>query len=106
MTETQERNVDGYTFGKWLSIVDAVLWDQCGLTHRDLPDGPSYDSWDSGMSPEEYALYLLYGAGFPMEMLRSLRTPKSGPSTRQGRRSRDLPRRSRKTLTFNFLRRK
>lgn len=65
----QKRNVNvaGYTFGKWIREVDAILLGECGLTHRDLPFSPSYAGWYSGMSPKEYAMFLLYVAGYPQE---------------------------------------
>lgn len=51
-------------FAAWLSGVDSILMAKVGLTHDDLPDGPSYDSWSGGSSQADYARQLLAEAGY------------------------------------------
>lgn len=55
MTNETESKVNGLTFKEWLAKVDAVLLSRVGMTHTDLSDFESFDSWDSGMTPEEGA---------------------------------------------------
>jgi hypothetical protein len=50
-----DTNEDGLTLGQWLKAVDAHLLGVIGLTHRDLADFPSYDSWADGLTPVEGA---------------------------------------------------
>lgn len=42
-------------FRLWLNEVDAILKDECGLTHEDLPDQCYRDMFDAGDSAEDAA---------------------------------------------------
>jgi hypothetical protein len=55
------------TFEEWMRLVDSHIARRCGLTSDDLADGSSWDSWNSGMDPEEYADELLASEGFPLD---------------------------------------
>lgn len=58
-------NGNGLTLAAWLADVDRHLLEVAGVTHRDLADGPSWDSWNDEVDPHEYADELLAEAGFP-----------------------------------------
>jgi hypothetical protein len=53
-------------FEAWYSAADKVCGAICGLGIDDLPDGPSWDSWDAGMTPREYVMDRLESEGFPV----------------------------------------
>lgn len=65
----EEVNDDGLTFREWMRKVNGILAARCGLTANDLADGPSWDTWNDGGSPEDYASDLLYDNGFPSDLL-------------------------------------
>lgn len=60
-------NCDGLTFDEWWSLADESCHDlskgAAGLL--DLPDGPSWDSWNDGVRPKDYAYDLLEEEGYP-----------------------------------------
>ena len=58
------RNDNGADFDRWLARADAACIEISGLGIDDLPDGLSYDAWDDGASPEEYARQLLSDEGW------------------------------------------
>lgn len=43
---------DKMTFDEWLKEVDKILMKRIGLTQDCLPDWLSYDTWETGTSPE------------------------------------------------------
>ena len=51
-------------FPNWYADVDRIMQSRCGLGIDDLPDGPSYDCWDDGMTPDEYVRLMLQQEGF------------------------------------------
>ena len=55
------------SFKKWMEKVDELLVKQCGLTHECLADCAYYDSWASGVTPEEMMEEVLEEEGFPVE---------------------------------------
>lgn len=56
-------------FAKWYAAADAACAAIAGLGIDDLPDGNSWDAWESGCSPEAYAYERLEDEGFPFEEL-------------------------------------
>lgn len=52
-------------FEEWFNEADRICLEICGLGINDIPDGPSWDSWDSGMLPRDYVVTLLEEEGFP-----------------------------------------
>lgn len=62
-----QTNEQGLTFQQWFDEANTACESLCGLGLDDLADGPSYDSWESGMSPREYAEEILEEEGFPFE---------------------------------------
>ena len=57
------------TFEEWYREANAACVALCGLGIDDLPDGPSYDSWEAGISPADYARDQLIDEGFPGELI-------------------------------------
>jgi len=62
-TDTREN----LTFDAWYRKVDGHVASICGLGVDDLADGASWDSWDSCVSPAEYAEMLLEDNDFPFD---------------------------------------
>lgn len=62
-------NENGITFPAWYAIVDSVVLEIAGLGIEDLPDGPSYDAWEAGGDPREYAIERLAEDGFPFDLV-------------------------------------
>lgn len=56
-------------FESWYAACDRACIAIAGLGIDDLTDGPSHDSWESGMTPQEYVEERLAEDGFPMELL-------------------------------------
>lgn len=54
-----------YTYEQWYAQADRECLAISGLSINDLADGPSYDAFEDGASPQEYALDLLGDEGFP-----------------------------------------
>lgn len=50
----EDKIVDGIKFKEWYDKVNVYVMSKIGLGIDDLPDGPSWDSWEGGMSPEDY----------------------------------------------------
>lgn len=48
-------NEDGLTFRQWYLKADEAMTALCGLDVDDLPDGDSWNSWNDGVSPAQYA---------------------------------------------------
>lgn len=67
MIETTDINENGLTFPQWYAQVDRIVISIAGLGIEDLADGPSWDSWNDGMSPQEYAEEQLVNESFPFE---------------------------------------
>jgi hypothetical protein len=67
MNAASKVNAKGHTYEDWMIRVNRYLESVCGLTSDDLPDGNSWDSWNSGASPKEYGDQLLEESGFPGE---------------------------------------
>ena len=65
MNDVDKVNENGYTFKEWLRKADRCIAAVCGLGLDDLPDGPSWDSWDDGVKPKDYAIMILEEEGFP-----------------------------------------
>ena len=59
------RNDNGADFERWMARADKACVSIAGVGIEDLADGNSYDAWDGGASPEEYARERLDEAGFP-----------------------------------------
>ena len=57
-------NTDDLTYEAWYKRVDRAVSALCGLGIDDLPDGNSYDAYDDGMTPREYAESVLDEEGF------------------------------------------
>lgn len=64
ITEEPTLNESGHTFKEWHQLADRAVARVCGLGLNDLPDGPSWQAWDDGESPADYASTMLYDAGF------------------------------------------
>lgn len=60
-------NDAGLTFEQWYAKANEECEAICGLGLDDLADGPSYDAWDDGTPPAEYAQDRLLDEGFPFE---------------------------------------
>ena len=58
-------NENGETFAAWYAAANKVCSGISGLTLDDLADGPSWDAWNDGVPPREYAEELLSNEGFP-----------------------------------------
>jgi hypothetical protein len=43
-----------FTFEEWYQAVDDLMVQTVGLGIDDLADGPSYDSYDAGVTPRAY----------------------------------------------------
>ncbi len=41
-------------FEEWFKKADRICARLIGLSLDDLSDGPSWDSWDAGITPQEY----------------------------------------------------
>ena len=65
MNDVNKVNDDGYMFKEWLRKADRCIEAVCGLGLDDLPDGPSWDSWNDGVKPKDYAIMMLEEEGFP-----------------------------------------
>lgn len=67
-TEPPPSNCEGITYDRWIDKANAYIAEKTeGLSLDDLPDGPSWDSWHAGESPEEYAASILEDAGMADE---------------------------------------
>ena len=64
-TSTETRNSAGHTFKEWFRLADQFVEAVCGLGLDDLPDGPSWDSWNDNVSPADYVQMILEEEGFP-----------------------------------------
>ena len=62
MTTTTE---DRRRFEEWYALVDRAVVSIAGIGIDGLPDGPSWDCWSAGYSPDEYAVERLTEEGFP-----------------------------------------
>jgi hypothetical protein len=63
-------NENGLIYDEWMRLVDQVLIGICGLDSTCLADGPSYDSWNDGLTPVDYAEVLLVEWNeFPADLL-------------------------------------
>ena len=60
------QTADELAFQAWYKKATRACEAICGLGLSDLTDGPSWDSWDSGMDPTEYAESRLEEEGFPL----------------------------------------
>jgi len=60
---------NGDTFDAWYAKVDAVVLEIAGLGIDDLPDGNSYDAWQAGGDPRDYATEQLAEDGFPFDLI-------------------------------------
>jgi hypothetical protein len=58
-----KRASQGLSFEAWYSKVDTLLINTVGVGIDDLADGPSYDCWESDMTPAEYAIERLTEEG-------------------------------------------
>jgi len=65
MSNVDKVNDDGYMFKEWFRKADRCIEAVCGLGLDDLPDGPSWDSWNDGVKPKDYAIMMLEEEGFP-----------------------------------------
>ena len=65
--DAKKLNCDGLSYTVWMRRVNTWLIAQCGLSSDDLADGPSWDMWNSGVTPAEYGQELLDENGFPGE---------------------------------------
>lgn len=52
------------TYSEWYSKVNAIVGSKAGVGVDDLPDFPSRDQYEDGVSPEDAASDALYDAGF------------------------------------------
>ena len=62
-----ETNCDGLTYKQWYDKVNAYVMNVAELGIDDLSDGPSWDSWNAGETPEDYAREMLEENGFPFD---------------------------------------
>ena len=62
---SDKTNPDGLTFDQWYTQCDNVVGDLCGFRLDDLPDGNSWDAWNDGVPPTEYATERLAESRFP-----------------------------------------
>ena len=58
-------NEDDLTFEAWYARADRACTRISGVGIDDLPDGNSYDAWQSNATPKDYAVMLLEEEGFP-----------------------------------------
>ncbi len=61
----RERKLERKAFDRWYTKVDRIVSSLAGIGIDDLPDGPSWDSWASGATPNEYAIERLQEEGYP-----------------------------------------
>jgi hypothetical protein len=61
------RNDERARYEAWYARCDRVCLSVAGVGIDDLGDGPSWDSWASGMSPSEYVGERLAEEGFPFD---------------------------------------
>lgn len=52
-------------FEEWYAAVDRIVSGIAGIGIEDLADGPSWNAWNDGVSPREYAIERLAEEGFP-----------------------------------------
>jgi hypothetical protein len=52
------------TFDQWKRLVNRYLLSRTGLTSEDLPDASYWDSWASGVLPNDMADEVIETAGF------------------------------------------
>ena len=64
---TTATNDNGLTFQAWYAKVDRIVSAFAGLGIEDLADGPSWDCWNDGYTPREYAYERLTEEGFPFD---------------------------------------
>jgi len=53
LSKKSEEIINGLTFRQWYNKLDAIVASNYGLSMGDLPDWNSYDSFSSGVTPEE-----------------------------------------------------
>ena len=66
-TKQEPTNDQGLTFDQWYRKADMAVARVCGLGLDDLADGPSWDCWEAGYAPAEYARERLEEEGFPFD---------------------------------------
>lgn len=59
-----ELNSDGMTYDNWLKRVNAILDEETGMTLDDFADRNTWDAWNAGEDPDEYADTVLEEEGF------------------------------------------
>ena len=69
----RDEKINGHTFQQWLCEIDAILAIRVGLSAADGADWPSYDTWESGSTPQEALETWLAWQDFP-DMLGELLT--------------------------------
>lgn len=57
------------TYEQWMKEVDKILLSKITLTTSDMPDFPSRDKYDDGVSPQEGAESCLEYSEWPNELL-------------------------------------
>jgi hypothetical protein len=53
-----------FTFEEWFEAADTIMLETIGLGLDDLADGPSYDSYDAGVTPRAYVRQQIRAEGF------------------------------------------
>jgi hypothetical protein len=67
-TETKtKRNCEALTFDQWLARANKEIERLVGLSLDDLPDRMTWDAWDAGENPAEFAREALADEGYEFE---------------------------------------
>ena len=61
----QEGKINGCTFQEWLCEIDAILAIRICMSTADGADWPSYDTWESGSTPQKALETWLEWQDFP-----------------------------------------
>ena len=61
----EAEKIDGLTVNQWLSRVDAIVSERCGISVHDLADFCIWDCWHAGMSPADGAIEALENDDLP-----------------------------------------
>jgi hypothetical protein len=75
MSYREERYMDDtkgrVDFANWLKRANQICENMVGLSLDDLPDGPSWDSWDAGVEADIYVTEILSDNGYDLGIFES-----------------------------------